>query len=173
MTNAAYPQDYPRQGDNRHPHYYAVLRGDSFNFPTAEGTGIVQPGMGPPYEHCTKCHGTDNDPVTGIPGTTNPDFNPGQPFWALAPTSMAWESAPGVPLKGAQLCAALLDMTKNGNRTPAQLLEHITNEPLVKWAFAPGIGQNGKPRTTPAIPQDQLIQWFQIWINEGTPCPRS
>jgi hypothetical protein len=173
MTNAPYPQDYPRQGDDRHPHYYAVLRGDSFDFPTAEGTGIVQPGKGTPYERCTFCHGTENDPVTGIPGTTNPNLNPGQPFWALAPASMAWESAPGVPLNGAQLCSALLDMSKNGNRTPEQLLEHITNEPLVKWAFAPGIGQNGKPRTTPPIPQAELVQWFKIWIKEGTPCPSS
>ena len=76
-----------------------------------------------------------------------------------------------MPLSGPQLCAGLLDMTKNGNRTPAQLLEHSTNGPLVDWAFAPGIGQNGKPRTIPPIPHDQLIQWFQIWINEGTPCP--
>jgi alcohol dehydrogenase (cytochrome c) len=173
MANAPYPQDYPRQGDDRHPHYYAVVRGDSFNLPTAENPNvIVQPGMGPPYERCTFCHGTTNDPVTGIPGTTNPNGpEPTAPFWALAPTSMAWESSPGVPLNGAQLCAALLDMTKNGNRTPAELLEHITNEPLVAWAFAPGIGQNGKPRTTPPIPHEQLIQWFQIWINEGTPCP--
>jgi alcohol dehydrogenase (cytochrome c) len=120
MTNAPYPQDYPRQGDDRHPHYYAVLRGDSFDFPTAENPNvIVQPGMGTPYERCTYCHGAANDPVTGIPGTTNPNFNPGHPFWALAPKSMAWESSPGVPLNGAQLCASLLDMTKNGNRTPA------------------------------------------------------
>jgi alcohol dehydrogenase (cytochrome c) len=173
-TNAGYPQDYPRQGDDRHPHYYTVVRGDSFDLPTAEGTGIVQPGMGTPYERCTFCHGTMNDPVTGIPGTTNPNGpDPTAPFWALAPTSMAWESEPGVPLNGAQLCAALLDMTKNGNRTPAQLLHHIATEPLVNWAFNPGIGQNGKPRTTPPIPHDQLIQWFQIWINEGTPCPSS
>jgi len=113
-TNAPYPQDYPRQGDDRHPHYYTVLRGDTFPFETAEGTGIVNPGMGTPFERCTSCHGAANDPVTGIPGTTNPDFNPGQPFWALAPASMAWESAPGVPLNGAQLCASLLDMSKNG-----------------------------------------------------------
>jgi hypothetical protein len=54
MTNAAYPQDYPRQGDDRHPHYYTVLRGDSFDFPTPENPNIiVKPGMGPPYEHCT------------------------------------------------------------------------------------------------------------------------
>jgi Cytochrome C oxidase, cbb3-type, subunit III len=173
VTNTGYPQDYPRQGDDRHPHYYTVLRGDTFPFETAEGTGIVYPGMGTPFERCTSCHGTANDPVTGIPGTTNPDFNPGQPFWALAPASMAWESAPGVPLNGGQLCTALLDMSKNGNRTPAQLLHHIATEPLVAWSFNPGIGQNGKPRTTPPIPHDQLIKWFQIWINEGTPCPNS
>jgi alcohol dehydrogenase (cytochrome c) len=174
VTNAAYPQDYPRQGDDRHPHYYNVLRGDPFDFPTAENPNvIVEIGTGTPYERCTDCHGTMNDPVTGIPGTTNPNFHPGEPFWPLAPTSMAWESEPGVPLTGPQLCAALLDMTKNGNRTPVQLLEHITNESLVKWAFAPGIGQNGKPRTTPPIPQAELIQWFQIWIKEGTPCPSS
>jgi alcohol dehydrogenase (cytochrome c) len=171
--NAQYPQDYPRQGDDRHPHYYTVLRGDRFPFPTAENPNvIVYPGMGTPYEHCTDCHGTKNDPVTGIPGTTNPNFHPGEPFWALAPASMAWESEPGVPLTGPQLCTALLDMSKNGKRTPAELLEHITNEPLVKWAFNPGIEQNGKPRTTPPIPQAALIQAFEEWIAEGTPCPQ-
>jgi len=173
VDNSSYPQDYPRQGDDRHPHYYTVLRGDTFAFETAEKTGTVYPGMGTPFEGCTFCHGTTNDPVTGIPGTTNPDFNPGQPFWALAPATMAWESAPGVPLNGAQLCAALLDMTKNGNRTPAQLLHHIATEPLVAWSFNPGVGQNGKPRTTPPIPKDELFQWFKIWIAEGTPCPSS
>ena len=33
-----FPQDYPRQGDDRHPHYYTVLRGDTFAFETAEKT---------------------------------------------------------------------------------------------------------------------------------------
>ena len=170
--NSSYPQDYPRQGDDRHPHYYTVLRGDTFAFETAEKTGTVYPGMGTPFERCTFCHGTKNDPVTGIPGTTNPEAtDPTAAFWALAPATMAWESAPGVPLNGTQLCTALLDMSKNGNRTPAQLLHHIATEPLVAWSFNPGIGQNGKPRTTPPIPKDELINWFQIWIHEGTPCP--
>ena len=72
MTNAPYPQDYPRQGDDRHPHYYTVVRGDSFDLQTAEGTGIVQPGMGTPYERCTFCHGAANDPVPGFPGPPIP-----------------------------------------------------------------------------------------------------
>jgi hypothetical protein len=84
---------------------------------------------------------------------------------------MAWEPVSGVPLNGAQLCANLLNKQLNGNRTPNDLLEHITNEPLVKWSVNPGIAQNGRPRTTPPIPQAELIEWFQIWINEGTPSP--
>jgi len=168
MTNAPYPQDYPRQGDDRHPHYYGVVRGD----PAPVDVVPNGAGMGTPYERCTFCHGTKNDPVTGIPGTTNPHgTDPTAPFWALAPASMAWESAPGVPLNGAQLCSALLNKQLNGNRTPNDLLEHITNEPLVKWSVNPGIAQNGRPRTTPPIPQAELIEWFQIWINEGTPSP--
>jgi alcohol dehydrogenase (cytochrome c) len=171
MKSAPYPQDYPRQGDDRHPHYFTVLRGDTVKFETAEGTGTVLPGMGTPFERCTFCHGRKNDPVTGIPGTTNPHFNPGQPFWFLAPASMAWESAPGVPMTGAQLCASLLDKKLNGNREPKDLLSHITNEPLVKWAFNPGTRPNGKPRTKPPISQSELIQWFNKWIDAGTPCP--
>ena len=172
VTNAAYPQDYPRQGDDRHPHYYNVLRGDMFAFETAEGTGLVYPGKGTPYEQCTSCHGTHNDPVTGIPGTTNPAGpDPAAPFWALAPASMAWESAPGVPLRGRQLCANLLNKKLNGNREPKDLLNHVATEPLVKWSYDPGIGQNGKPRTTPPISQAALVQAFEQWIAEGTPCP--
>jgi cytochrome c553 len=167
-----YPQDYPRQDDDRHPHYFTVLRGDTMRFPTAEGTGIVEIGTGTPFEHCTFCHGTKNDPVTGIPGTTNPaGEDPTAPFWALAPASMAWESTPGVPLAGAQLCANLLNKELNGNRTPSDLLNHTEHEPLVLWAFNPGTQPNGKPRTTPPISHQALVQAFEEWIAEGTPCP--
>jgi hypothetical protein len=166
-----YPQDYPRQGDDRHPHYFTVLRGNSVRFETAEHTGFVYPGEGAPFEHCIFCHGTKNDPVTGIPGTTNPHFNPGQPFWFLAPASMAWESSPGVPLTGPRLCANLLNKALNGNRTPEDLLHHIKTEPLVDWSFHPGTQPNGKPRTTPPYGKARLVSAFEKWIAEGTPCP--
>lgn len=80
VDNSGYEQDYPRQGDDRHPHYYAVLRGGTVAVETSENTGVVNPGIGAPFERCTFCHGAVNDPVTGIPGTTNPAVNPGQPF---------------------------------------------------------------------------------------------
>jgi alcohol dehydrogenase (cytochrome c) len=175
-NNSGYEQDYPRQDDDRHPHYFGVLRGDTVLFPTAEGTGDVEPGVGTPFERCDSCHGNKNDPVTGIPGTTNTKFIPGQPapgevFWFLAPVSMAWESAPGIPLTGPELCANLLNKSLNGNRTSADLLHHIQTEPLVVWSFHPGTKPNGESRTTPPYSQEELTAAFEDWIAEGTPCP--
>jgi alcohol dehydrogenase (cytochrome c) len=167
---SGYVQDYPRQDDDRHPHYFGVLRGDTFEFETLEKTGIVEPGEGPPFERCNSCHGTKNDPVTGIPGA----FKPGEPdktFWFLAPASMAWESAPGIPLTGVELCHSLLNKKLNGNRAPKDLLAHIRNEPLVNWSFNPGTKPNGEPRTTPPYNHEELIAAFAEWIAEGTPCP--
>lgn len=170
-NDSGFVQDYPRQGDDRHPHYFGVLRGDTVRFETAEHTGFVYPGEGTPFERCTFCHGAKNNSRTGIPGTNNPHFNPGQPFWFMAPASMAWESSPGVPLSGPQLCANLLDKRLNGNRTPSDLLHHIKTEPLVHWSFHPGTRPNGETRTTPPYGQDQLIAAFEAWIGDGTSCP--
>jgi hypothetical protein len=50
---------------------------------------------------------------------------------------------------------------------------HITDEPLVNWAYNPGTGPNGEASTTPPISHDALIQAFKQWIAEGTPCPNS
>jgi hypothetical protein len=170
-NNSTYPQDYPRQGDDRHPHYYGVLRGDVFDMPTAEGTGIVHPGKGPPFERCTFCHENHNDPVTGIPGTFDPKDPTHRPFWALAPVEMAWESSPGVPFTGPELCAQLKDSNRNGHRQLSDILEHLKHEPLVNWAFNPGTRPNGEARTTPPISHDLLIQNFEKWMTEGAPCP--
>jgi hypothetical protein len=48
VGNTGYQQDYPRQGDDRHPYLYGVLRGDTIRFETAEKTGFVYPGIGAP-----------------------------------------------------------------------------------------------------------------------------
>ena len=167
---SGYEQDYPRQDDDRHPHYFGVLRGDTMPFNTLEGTGTVDVGIGAPFERCDSCHGANNDPVTGIPGT-HKDETPTQTFWFMAPAKMAWESAPGIPLTGPELCYSLLQKSLNGNRAPADLLAHIQNEPLVNWAFNPGTNPNGEARTTPPYSHDQLIAAFTEWIAEGTPCP--
>jgi hypothetical protein len=84
---------------------------------------------------------------------------------------MAWESAPGVPLSGAQLCANLLNKKLNGKRKPNDLLMHIEHEPLVLWTFNPGVRPTGEARSTPPLSHDALSEAFKQWIAEGTPCP--
>jgi mono/diheme cytochrome c family protein len=157
-----YPQDYPRQGDDRHPHYYGVLRGD-----LNSNTGA---GIGTPVARCISCHGANNDPVDGIPGAHDPSA-PDTPVWSMAPAVMTWETAPGVPMNGNELCAQIKDPKRNGKRTLHDVMEHISNEPLVNWAWHPGTRLNGEARTIPPISQQELVQQFSNWMQAGAPCP--
>lgn len=157
--------DYPRQGDDRHPHYFSVIRGPEID-PT---TGQLD-NKGAPFGRCDTCHGIANDSTTGIPGAKNPTT--GKTAWALAPAEMAWETSPGVPMTGAELCAQLTDKARNGNRSPEQLLEHVTTEPLVLWAWQPGIRPNGEARTIPPVgSHEEFVNIFEEWIDAGSPCP--
>ncbi len=156
--------DYPRQGDDRHPHYFNIIRG-----PDLDATGQFA-GTGAEFARCASCHGLQNDPKTGIPGAHTAN---GQLDWNLAPVSMAWETSPGVPMTGAELCAQLTDPKRNGNRDAAALLLHVQTEPLVLWGFTPGITPTGKERTTPPLSHGAFVRVFKEWIDEGSPCPVS
>jgi cytochrome c553 len=166
-----FPQDYPRQGDDRHPHYYSVVRGETVPTETVEKTGAhVEIGIGSPFERCLMCHGDSNDETTGIPGTEDP-AHPGKAFWGLAPAAMAFESSPDVALTGPQLCARLKDKSRNGNRELADTLHHIATEPLILWSWNPGKRANGETRTTPPISHDDFVLTFSKWMSDGAPCP--
>lgn len=71
--------NFPRQGDDRHPHIMLVIRGDDDHGATAL--------------RCATCHGTSNG-ENGVPGA---------PDWQLAPLSMAWEG-----LSAGALCRVML-----------------------------------------------------------------
>jgi cytochrome c553 len=138
---------YPRQRDVRYPHIYDVVRGPD--------------DQGAPVARCADCHGTRNNPETGIPGA---------PGWQLAPLNMAWESSPGIPMTGPQLCAMLKNPALNGGRDLAQLLAHMST-PLVEWAWHPGTRWNGEARTTPPISHREFLEAFSAWADAGAPCP--
>jgi mono/diheme cytochrome c family protein len=148
---------FPRQGDDRHPHFFGVTAG-STNPPYPPPMG----DMGPPMEQCSSCHGSQNNAFTG---------GPGAPGWELAPLAMAWETSPNVAMSGNQLCTSLLDPAKNGGRDATGLLQHIETEPLVQWAFMPGVRLDGSPRTPPPLTYPQFVAAFTTWVNDGTPCP--
>ena len=120
--------DYPRQGDDSHPHMMAVRRG-----PIGHGANAVQ---------CSTCHGDHN-----LPGIHMP---PGAQDWALPSPAMPmiWEG-----LTDRQLCLLLKDPTQNGHRTVAQIVEHM-HTPLVLWGWHPGDGRTPIPQPQSAFLAD-------------------
>ena len=101
--------DFPRQGDDRHPHIMNVKRG-----PDDHGAA---------GQKCFACHQTMNQ-ANGVPGA---------PKWGLAPLSMGWEG-----LDDHQLADAIKDPAHNGHRTLAQIQAHMAHDDLVAWAWHPG-----------------------------------
>jgi hypothetical protein len=130
--------DRPSQGDDRRAHSMNVQRG-----PADRGL----PGMA-----CATCHAKHNNDRAGVPGA---------PHWRLAPRSMGWSG-----LGRRELCATLRDRSKNGGRSPAALLTHMTADPLVLWAWHPGTG-----RASPPLSHGDLQRALTIWIKGGAPCP--
>ena len=111
--------DFPRQGDDSHPHIMDVRRG-----PDGHGVNGVK---------CSTCHQDHN-----LPGIHTP---PGAADWRLpSPTMpMIWEG-----LSDHQLCQLFKDPKRNGHRTVAQIVEHM-HTPLVLWGWHPGEGRTPIP----------------------------
>lgn len=131
--------DRPRQGDDRHLHAQNVMRGP-------DGKGL--PGM-----RCSNCHQQNNHESAGGP--------PGAPDWQMPRASqpMAWEG-----LSVGDLCRAITDPKRNGNRRPADLIPHM-NTSLVVWAWNPG-----PERTTPPLSYDQFTSQMHEWVATGAAC---
>jgi alcohol dehydrogenase (cytochrome c) len=140
--------NYTRQGNDRHPHIYGVVKGVD--------------DKGAPVGRCAACHGDTNNAVTGTPG---------RPDWHAAPLPMAWESAPGRLMTSPELCAQIKDPLRNGNRDLAKLLEHVTDERLVLWAWDPGARWNGEARDTPPLSHEEFVHAVKEWIEAGASCP--
>jgi hypothetical protein len=105
--------DRPRQGDDAHVHLFNVQRGKD--------------DKGLPAMRCNTCHQSENNTYSGVPGA---------PMWHLAPKSMSWQG-----LSDAQIGATIVDKSKNGGRDVNALVEHMTKDPLVLWAWTPGKGR--------------------------------
>ncbi|HEX6717726.1 MAG TPA: hypothetical protein VF088_11485 [Pyrinomonadaceae bacterium] len=140
--------NYPQQGDDRRRHVANVVRGP-------EGKGV--PGL-----NCAGCHQESNADSTGVPGGHN---------WHLAPLSMRWQDINDRPLSSAAVCRALTDRSKNNNLDGPGLLKHNEEEPLVKWAWAPGRRPDGSTRTLPPMTHEEFVAATRRWVKAGTPCP--
>ncbi|MGH9538173.1 MAG: hypothetical protein ACRD3H_09625 [Terriglobales bacterium] len=133
--------DFPRQGDDGHPHSMNVRRGP-------EGHGVTA-------EKCSTCHQDHNLAGAHLP--------PGAPNWGLPPatTPMIWQG-----LTDGQICQSIKDPKQNKNRNLDQLVEHLTEDKLVMWAWNPGEG-----RTPVPMPHDEFSAKVKRWRAAGAPCP--
>jgi cytochrome c5 len=133
--------DAPLQGDDGHVHIQNVKRG-------ADGHGLY--GM-----TCHTCHQDAN-----LSGANMP---PGNPKWSLPPAKMKMVIQGETP---GQFCAQLKDPAKNGNRSLAQIMEHVSQDDLVGWGWNPGDG-----RTLPPLNRPDFVAAMQQWIDNGAACP--
>lgn len=130
--------DVPLQGETGDPHEPPVRRGRS--------------GLGVAGLECVTCHQREN---------FDPGRMPGAPAWHLAPRSMAWEG-----LGVAEICEQLKDPERNGNRDLAAIVEHMAEDALVGWAWAPGAG-----REPPPGDQETFGALIAAWAKSGAVCP--
>jgi hypothetical protein len=130
--------DRPRQGDMARLHQPPVERGVD--------------GFGLPAMRCPICHLQANFDAAGVPGN---------PIWHLAPRDMGWE---GKTLQ--EICIQIKDPARNGNRSVDALIEHIGEDHLVGWAWAPGYGRQPAPGT-----QKQAGALVEAWVKTGAECP--
>jgi hypothetical protein len=136
--------NFPRQGDDRHPHLFNVTRG---------GADHGAPGL-----PCSTCHSQSNNTASGAPGAAEQ--------WRLAPISMGWDG-----LSMTDLCGHLKDPQRNGHRSGDQTIDHLRSH-LVMWAWSPDSDRNGRPRTLPPIPYQEFVRAAEVWVNTGSACPR-
>lgn len=132
--------DRPMQGEDSHPHQPLVVRGD-------DGLGAI--GM-----RCTTCHG---------PANFDPGRVPGHPTWHIAPIEMAWV---GKSLR--EICEQIKDPKRNGGKSMEQLVEHMAEDTLVGWGWAPGVGREPAPGT-----QKEFGELIRAWVESGAACPAS
>ena len=135
--------DTPKQGLDQHVHSPPMTRGDK--------------NEGPAGLPCRACHGEAN---------FDPGRVPGAPNWHLAPASMAWEGK-----TASELCRAMTDRSRNGNRSLQATVKHLTEDKLVAWGWEPGVDVYGKPREAVPVDKAEFNRLVIAWANSGGACP--
>ncbi|CAL2077877.1 hypothetical protein [Tenacibaculum sp. 190524A05c] len=139
-----HPNDnIPKQGDDSHPHYFGMSRGEN--------------NLGYQATKCTTCHQSENNNYSGVPGA---------PEWSLAPESMKWEG-----LTRNEIAESMLDPKRNGGRNHEELMHHLTEHELVLWAWEPGVRADGSQRNPPPVPVDEYIKAVKEWFEDGAKIP--
>src|SRR5688572_27544457 len=133
--------DVPLQGDDSHLHTQGVIRG-------IDGKGVYA-------MKCSNCHQPKNTPGLNMP--------PGNPKWHLPPADMKMVFEGKSPK---ELAAQLKDPERNGHKTMAQIVDHISHDELVLGGWNPGDG-----RKKPPLSHSAFEKQFKEWVNKGAFLP--
>ena len=136
--------DAPLQGDDGHVHLQFVQRGP-------EGRGAT--GLA-----CATCHARANPP-----DSYGAHMPPGvSTEWRLPPPEHKMVFA---GLNSSMLCEQLKDPKRNGGKSLAALVHHVSEDPLVLWGWTPGFGRKKVP-----VPHAGFVRAFKAWADAGAPC---
>lgn len=133
----------PRQGEDSHLHNFNVQRG-----PDDHGLAGLQ---------CSTCHQSENNDFSGVPGA---------PHWGLAPIEMAWEGKTRV-----EIATQMLDPSRNGGKSLAEIVRHLTEDELVDWAWHPGVDDEGIPREPVPVSKAAFSAAVKAWAAAGAVIP--
>jgi len=107
--------------------------------------------------NCNTCHQASNNDYSGVPGA---------PEWSLAPEKMYWEG-----LSRIEIAQSMMNLENNGNRSPEDVMHHLTEHELVLWAWEPGVDAEGNPREKPPVQVEEYIDAVKTWIELGAIIP--
>lgn len=102
---------------------------------------------------CATCHSTQNADILHRP--------PGAPHWVLPPVEMQWAGR-----SSKEICEQIKNPATNGNRSLAEVADHVGHDALVLWGWNPGPGREPAPYTA-----EQLVGFILQWDALGAPCP--
>lgn len=81
--------------------------------------------------------------------------------WQLAPVEAAWFGK-----STDEVCNQLRNPDRNGGRSHLELAEHLDNDLIPHWSWAPGGGREPAPHSLQEHVNDVLA-----WGAAGSPCP--
>jgi len=133
-----------------------VWSGPSYGKRQSHGMNINagESRIGAEYIQCQTCHFSTQRDLPHAP--------PGAPNWHLAPVEMQW-----IDKTSAEICQQLKNPETNGDRSLAEIAEHIRDDALVAWGWAPGPGREPAPGSA-----EQTFRALKTWAAAGAPCPQ-
>ena len=163
----------PMVGENSRLHPMNISVVNNLRLQVQNSKFVEIPNSSQPV-NCRSCHQNSNGQAPGMPPGAANDLMPGF-VWHMPPPTMILSRN----MTAQQLCEQLLDPKQNsflafrGGRDDMEtfkkeFVHHVSDDPLVIWAWQPGPGRIAAPGTHP-----DLVKAMKLWIDAGAPCPQS